>query len=74
MNPASILAWLEANATQVLIQTVPAYRRAKNRVVVGYRDPGGQFKAVGGFTIRDAVMKAAQRAAASNVSLRTEGT
>ena len=61
-SAAEILAWLERHGTQVLLQQLPpSRRRRKNRVIVGFRRPGGAVDAAGGATIRNAVEKAIAR-------------
>lgn len=62
MSAASILQWLEDHATQILIQRLPAYRRAKNRCVVQFIDASGASRAIGGRTLLDAVTRAQLRA------------
>lgn len=60
-SAADVLTWLEANGTQILIQTLPSYRRSKNKIIVGYRDSAGALQACGGRSITEAVLKAAAR-------------
>jgi len=59
MTPDAVLAWLERNASQLVIQEVsPKVRLWKNRVLLSYRDAGGETRACGGPTIRAAVERA----------------
>ena len=60
-SAGAILAWLEAHGTELVIQSIPAGRRRKNRAILQYRDVDGEVRAVGGATIAAAVWKAAVR-------------
>jgi hypothetical protein len=67
-SAGAILEFLEANATQILIQSIDAGRRRKNRVIVGFRRPDGTADACGGLTIRHAVARAQFRVQAANAA------
>lgn len=61
---------MERYAVSLHIQPVAAWQRRKNRVVVTYRRPDGSENACGGYSVSDAVQKAAARiqtSAAKNV-------
>jgi hypothetical protein len=64
MTPAAILQWIEQHARTVIVQELPPTRRRKNRVMLEYRAPGGDKKAVGSYSVAGAVERAAGRIAA----------
>lgn len=61
VSAGEVLSFLERNTTQIIIQSIPSYRRRKNRIILSYRDPVGNLQDVGGYSIADAVAKARTR-------------
>jgi hypothetical protein len=61
----AILAWLEANATRLIVQQIRAGRRRKNRIVLEFRESAGEVRTVGAVSIAGAVFRARVRQAAA---------
>ena len=61
LSARQILAWLEANGTQILIQQIPPGKRRKNRIILGFRLSDGELAAAGAVSIASAVAKARVR-------------
>jgi len=58
LSPRAVLVWLERDARELLIQDIKPGRRRKNRCVVQFADASGDVRAVGGYSIADAVWRA----------------
>lgn len=63
MTASEVLSFLERYGVSVHVQPVAAWQRRKNRVIVAWRRPDGTEGAIGGYSVSDAVAKAAARQA-----------
>lgn len=68
-----ILAWLEAHASDLVIQRLAPGRRQKNRCIVQFRDRAGEMRVVGGTTIAGAVWRAQIRLDGPETAFESDG-